>query len=130
MLPIPSRRPVRRLQERLFALLIAVCTEAMRRLATGHRRLQNVGERSGIVAFQFVAILLTFPVFQLHNFLFKLAYRLGSIRLRDTCRRQRLLGLDNVLSERDLDLIDRRCLSGSVEALQSVKGKFETLRST
>ena len=96
-------------------------------LAALHSVLISIGERPLPGVCKLVVFALCLPVFELHNLLFKVTYRLGSIRLRHACRRQRLLGLNNNLSELDFNLIDRRCLGGSVEGLQHSKARFEAL---
>lgn len=96
-------------------------------LATLHSRLMHVGKCSRVDCFKLVALLLSLPIFHACDLLFKLRYSLGGVRLRHACRRQRLLGFENVLSELDLDLIDRRSLGGSIEGLQHSKARLEAL---
>ena len=115
------------LQDRFLALLVAGGAKPMLRLALIHTWLKCVSERPLPRVLQFIALLVSFPVFKTHNFLFKASYALSSIRLRRVCRRQRLLGFENVPSELDLNLIDRRLLGGSIETLQQVKRDFEAL---
>ena len=114
-------------QDRFLALLIAGGAKPMLWLALVHTWLKCVSERPLPRVLQFIALHLTFPVFEAHNLMFKASYALGSIRLRRVCRRQRLLGFENVLSERELDFIDRRALGDSIEALHNVKCRLEAL---
>lgn len=101
-------------------------TEPMRRLAIIHAFLRHVGESQRSDGLKFVALLPCFPVFELHNFLFKLAYRLGSFRLRRQCRAQRRLGIKNTLTELQLDILDRQAIGNSLHALYEVE---RTLKS-
>lgn len=73
------------LQDLLSLFIIASCTKIMRRLAVFHRFLQRiyVGADSNIR--KLIASLLVFPVFELHNLLFKIVYSIQSRRLRFSC---------------------------------------------
>jgi hypothetical protein len=70
-----------------------------------------------------IALLLTFPVFQAQNLLFKLAYAAQGRRLRFLCRRKRLAGFEDVALEADLDLSDRRLRCGSAQVAEIELGK-------
>lgn len=118
-----------RLEEALLSRLIAMGAEAMRRLAVRHVWLKAVSDRAGSKSLHLVALFFTFPVFQLHDLLFKFTYALGRRRLGLICRRQRLLGSNYVLLERDLDFIDHRLSVGSIEALCDVKGRLEAAKA-
>ncbi len=63
-------------------------------LAVLHSWLRHVGESSPVYGLQYIALLLCFPVFQAHNFLFKLSYALNQRHLRR-------LGLQNLLLDHE-----------------------------
>lgn len=68
------------LKNRFFACVVAFCAYLMGRLAVLHALLQPVYEGSGIKLTQLVPLLLSFPVFKLHQSLFKFAYALNKKR--------------------------------------------------
>lgn len=70
-----------RLENRLLSLSKAVCTQIMRWLVVLHTWLHTVRENVRSDIGKLIALRLSLPVFQLHNFLFKLAYTLGERRL-------------------------------------------------
>lgn len=78
------------LQDRLDAFLVAAGTKVMNGFGTLHCRLYAVHKRSRRQLMQLVALLLLFPVFELHNLGFKVSYaaknrrivRLGGKELR------------------------------------------------
>lgn len=101
----------------------------MRGLAVLHSWLRHVSESATIDGLKLVALLLTFPVFELHNLLFKLAYALNSRRLRLIGRQQGLLGFDYVTLERELDLIDSCLRIGSSQSLNEVSRRLEAIQA-
>lgn len=106
------RQPVPRaeiVEERFLAFIVAVCAYLMGRLAVLSAFLKAIHENPRRQRFHLVALLLTVPVFELHNRLFKLVY-LGN--------------------ERRLFLLGRKCelLGGSNLALQ-FKGHVTDFRS-
>ena len=125
----PRSREVLMLEERFYAVLIALGADTMRVLARLHAALKGVGESALPNIAKLVALLFSFPVFELHNLLFKMTYALGSRRLRLIGRRQRQLGVQNVLSEFDLDLIDAGLRGGGIEALENTKARLEAAKA-
>jgi hypothetical protein len=89
------------LQDRALAVLVAGSTEVMRRFAIAHRFLQRVHHAPGKGRYQFVALLLSFPVFHASNLAFKLAYTLNQRRLRRICGEDLMLRSDKLLVEFD-----------------------------
>ena len=69
------------LHTRYLALAHASLAEIMKRLSVLHFWLQHKSSRASGERMRFVFLRFTFPVFELHNFLFKLAYSLGEKRL-------------------------------------------------
>ena len=109
----------------------AICAQPMRWLAILHSKLRHVGDSSSVYVYQLVAFALCRPVFQAHNLLFKIAYALGSRRLRHHCRVQRRLGFENPLSEVHLDILDRKALGNRLDALYEVESALKAAyRST
>ena len=64
-----------------LALAHASITQIMKRLSTLHFWLQHKSSCASGELMKFVFLRFTFPVFEFHNFLFKLAYSLGEKRL-------------------------------------------------
>lgn len=88
-----------------MALLIAVSTYAMRWFAGAHFWLQKVSERSATKVGQLVPLLLCFPCFKAHQFLFKIIYALNQRKLlRLSVESARLSGHDGVIHFDDLAL--------------------------
>ena len=102
----------------------------MRWLTILHARLRHIYEGSSVGIYKVVALALCGPVFQMHNFLFKLAYSFGSLRLRRHCRIQRSLGLDNPLSEFYLDVLDRKAFGNRLDALYEVESALKAAYRT
>ena len=69
------------MQKRLIPSVVAVCTYFMGRLAILHTRLQPSNQDSGVKLHQLVPLFLSFPVFELHQLLFKFTYALNQQRL-------------------------------------------------
>jgi hypothetical protein len=91
------------MQNGLATVLVALFTKLMGWLAAFHWFLQRVGEDAGCNLVQLIALLLSLPVFHLHNLLFQFAYALNvrkAARLRRHCLRlgiqYRGLQLDSV----------------------------------
>lgn len=76
-----NHRMVSFLEDRLLALLKAICTQMMRQLATLHTWLHRIRENTRTDFGKLIAFRLSIPVFQLANFFFQLAYALGERRL-------------------------------------------------
>jgi len=68
------------LKQRLLAVLVAICTYPMRWFGAAHGFLHRVSQRPIPKLLQFVALLLTAPIFQASNFFFNLAYLLNERR--------------------------------------------------
>lgn len=74
------------LQVRLLVICIALGTYQMRGLAVLHSGLYAISQRSLPSVYQFIAFLLSRPIFQAHNLLFKIVYaaqvrRMNIVRL-------------------------------------------------
>ncbi len=113
---------VQELQNRSLSILEAWLTKPMRRLAVLHARLKHVSEGVHVDGPKAIALLLTFPVFELHNLLFKLAYAVVS-------RRQRLAGCEDMVLQLELNVIDRCLRSGSVQGLREAKRRLEAAKA-
>lgn len=98
-------------------------------LAVLHARLLHVSEGAGVDCLKLIALLLSFPVFKACDLLFKLRYALGARKLRLISRKQRLLGVQNVLLERDFGVIDCRLRFGTIEALSDIISRFEAAKA-
>ena len=70
-----------RLQYRVLSLTHASCTKIVNWLALFHAWLQSVSKRTRWERLKFVALHLTFPVFNLSQLFFKLGYLCGERRL-------------------------------------------------
>jgi hypothetical protein len=73
------------MQDRALPMLVAFCTNEMRRFGRAHARLQFIEKNARWQFLQFVALLCTFPCFKASHFFFKLAYALNQRRLRLLC---------------------------------------------
>ena len=117
------------LQDRLLSVLIAVGAKPMRWLATAHAILQGIGNRPLPGVLQFIALSLSFPVFELHNFLFQCSYALGRRRLRLLSREQSLLRVQQVALEGEFDIVDLRGGLHTVEGLKHVLGSLQAAKA-
>lgn len=81
------------IDEGFTPVFVAVCTYLMRKFGRLHAVLQSVAERPVPFVVKFVAILLTFPVFEVSHFFFKLAYSCNQRRLRLMCGEDMFLKL-------------------------------------
>src|SRR2546423_726693 len=95
--------PISALEDRWLALLVAGSTKVMGGLAAAHRFLQGIHHASGKRGCQFVALLLSIPVFHASNLIFKGAYFLNQRRLRCMCGEQGALGGEDLLVQFDGD---------------------------
>gem|GEM_PF-3595488 len=116
-----------RVQDRLFAVLVAFCTYQMRWLAICHSFLQRIGNSSSFpLVCQFISLLLAFPCFYACDFFFKFAYLLNHSRLLRIGRKCAALGGQNgalKLNDFSLDISQRFKLK---EALCDVSRELET----
>src|SRR5260221_5732246 len=118
-----------RLERALLGLVKAMLAQHMRWLAAAHFRLKHIGESSRIELFQRIALALARPVFEAHNLCFKFAYILGRVQLLLLDRRQRILGVEDVLLKVDFDVIDGCLRVGSVHALREVISRLEAAKA-
>ena len=88
---MPSFFDTCELQNRFDALLVALGTNVMDRLAALHLRLQSVDETAGVGLVQLVSLLLCRPVFHTHQLFFKLVYTTNCRRISRMRRKQVLL---------------------------------------
>lgn len=70
-----------RLQSGFFLLIYAGCANIVRRLAVIHFRLQHISKCSSSECMKFITLYLTFPIFELSQFFFKLGYFAGERHL-------------------------------------------------
>src|SRR5580700_3173672 len=115
-------------EDRFLALLKAVCAKPMPGLAVLHAWLRRVGERADNNFLKLVALLLSFPVFEAHNLLFKAVYAINVRRMRLASVRKRLLGVEDVALQPYLDLIDLGFPGNSVEALRQLQCRLEACK--
>lgn len=117
------------LQDRFDALLVAIGTYVMDRFGVLHLWLYAVHKRSLRQWVQLVTLLLLFPVFELHNIGFKLAYTARQRRIVRLGGKQLMLNVSNysvqfhglaryrrISLEREQTLRNLRC------SLQGAKG--------
>ena len=97
----------------------------MRWLAICHSRLRHVGESPPIYGFEFVALLLTFPVFKLHNLLFKVAYTIRQRELRRLGRQCALLGGEDRSLQFDDLVLNHGSVTETYEALRDFHGRLQ-----
>lgn len=95
-------------------VLIAVCTNLVRGLAVCHRRLYRVDQETAPDFLKFVALLLCFPVFEAHQFFFKITYTLQQ-------KRMMRLGFHDLAGE----IYDKRLSSRSVSDLKELLSEVE-----
>lgn len=107
----------------------ASLAKPMRRLAVLHTHLYSIREGRSPKTLKLVALFLSFPVFELHNLLFKLRYAASVRRMRFLGRKQRLMGIEDKTLQIDLDLIDRRLKVGSIQALNDVLHRLQAAKS-
>jgi hypothetical protein len=70
------------LEIRLLAISATVCTDAVKWFSMAHRVLYRKSKNPGGDLGKFVALLVSFPIFQASHFFFKIAYRINQRRLR------------------------------------------------
>ena len=113
------------LEDRFLSILITVCTQAMGRLAVCHLWLKRESEGAGIVPLKFVALFLTFPCFEAHNLLFKIAYALGGRRLCRLRSHEGGLSVEHEALKFDLHLIDLNLRVCSVQSLNNAHRRLQ-----
>ncbi len=113
-----------------MSIFIAPLTYFMRGFAVCFAFLQNIGKSSRWKLVQFIAFFLCLPIFKAHNFLFKIIYALGSRRLRLLSEKQRLLGVDNMALQGQLNLIDSGCGLDTVQGLNNVLRRLEAAKAS
>lgn len=109
-----------------MALLETVCTKPMCWLAVLHSRLWHVSKSAPINSCKVIALALCRPVFEAHNFLFKLRYASARRRLSLLRREQPLQTLEDMPLELDLDLIEIR---GGLDAMHGLKDILRRLQA-
>jgi hypothetical protein len=113
-----------------LVLLKAIWAEPMRWLAILHSKLRHVGDCSDVYVYRFVALCLCRPVFEAHNFLFKLAYALEVRRMARFRFVQSSLGLQKAPLNIDNGLIDGGLGFEGLEALRNVQSSLNCLKSS
>ncbi|HEY5072062.1 MAG TPA: hypothetical protein VII63_08525 [Caulobacteraceae bacterium] len=112
-----------------MTIVETIRAKPMRWLAVCHAFLLHVGESSKINGVKLVILLLAFPVFELHNLLFKISYSVGRRRLRRLSRRKNVMELKDLLLERDLDVIDTYLRVGSIQGLRKICERLEAAKA-
>ncbi len=129
MHPLPDFDVSCRLEKAFLSLLIAIGANAMWRLSGCHIWLKAVSDRTGSKTLHFVTLLLSFPVFQVDNLLFKFSYAPSVRRPCILSREQALLRFKNKSLELDFYAIDGGLRFGSVQSLNEVLHRLETAKS-
>ena len=110
-------------------LIEAVWAKPMKRLAVFHSWLRRISESSTIYGVKLVALFLTFPVFQLHNLLFKIAYTIQQRELRRIGRKCARLGGEDYSLQFDNLVLNHGSISQTYHSLKdfyrSVEGRFK-----
>src|SRR5438105_433245 len=83
------------LKNGFFSLLVAICTNEMRRFAVAHRFFHGISQRTSVEFYEFIALLLCLPCFEFSNLFFKIAYTLQQRRLAEIGAKCALLGGEN-----------------------------------
>ena len=97
----------------------------MRWLAVCHARLRHVGEGTTIYGLEFVALLLAFPVFKLHNLLFKISYTIQQRKLRNIGSECARLGGQDYSLQFDNLALDYGSIADTYHGLQDCYGGIE-----
>lgn len=108
------------MEKRLLACIVAVCTYFMGRLAILHAQLQPPNENAGVKFHELVALLFSFPVFELHNALFKVVYL-------SNCRRLILLRSQNELVRSGNFPLEFNSLSGNYSSVSKLNECYRHL---
>lgn len=114
------------MQKRFDTLLIAVCAYLMRRLRTLHAQLCSVDEDTWGQFVKLVALLLSFPCFEAHNFCFKLSYTLMQKRLRILGRECALMGGEDLSLQFEGLRIHERNVTKLHKSLNEVARRLES----
>ena len=99
-------------------MIEAICAKPMRWLAAAHSRLRHVSECAVPDIYKLVALLLCGPIFQTHNFLFKICYAAGVRRLLLLSADQGFLSIEHQALQADLNLIDLHLRKGGLQSLR------------
>src|SRR6266550_5207234 len=89
------------LEYRLIPLLIAICTYPMNWIGAACIRFQNISKGARPHFLQVIALLLSFPCFEVSHLLFKFAYLLQKRRALLLRRKCGIIGIDNLRLEFD-----------------------------
>lgn len=102
-----------KLENRLLAFLIAIGTNAMRRLAIAHFFFKLVSERSPTIVSQLITVFFCFPCFEASHFFFKCTYFLSQRRLS-------MIGGEDFLLQFDRNTVADICVGHVLESLQCI----------
>ncbi|HWG75562.1 MAG TPA: hypothetical protein VN660_02080 [Steroidobacteraceae bacterium] len=96
---VPVSPTLNTLQDRALTFLEAGSTKVMRWFAIAHRFLQRVYHAPGKGRGKLIALLLSVPIFHASDLAFQLSYAINQCRLRRLCRKNGVLGIDDLLIE-------------------------------
>jgi len=114
-----------KLKDRFYAVLVASCTYAMPRLTALHVWLDNVQKSRIAAIFKLVALLLSFPVFNLKYFLFKVAFGINQRRMLDLHYHQVLLYAEQGIEQTASSALYLRHSMQAINALNHVGNSLD-----
>jgi hypothetical protein len=115
-------RGIRSLEDSLLAILVAVCTNEMRRNAAISGRLSSVSKRVTGYRGQLIVFFLSVPFFKTSQLFFQCSYTLQERRLR-------LLGFEDSFLKLHTRIVKSNSIIDVLKSLREIEGRFKRANS-
>jgi hypothetical protein len=122
----PARNAGLVLQYGFFSLLETACTNIMRRFSGSCLFFQRVSECPAPNLFKLIALLLSFPCFEISHLFFKFAYAFQHRRALILCRKRGIVSVDQLGLEFQKLPLKRRSIAETYHSLRDILSRLES----